>query len=256
MSAAYRTIASDFYINQKLSLKLDLPRERQIILDLFDRLRKTFPAMTQVRRLKDEIALESQADADHHRWLAIRGPTVRSGAVNCDELEAAYAFQRQVLELTPYFLSISALDVDYLELLYGFDLLTSRNHDELVLEALMRGTPLGEALDVPGITVVDCRPMVGVTLTNGLGDAPELAGTSNRDVEISIEVKTRPGPRAAGREEPLSVYLTLRHYGPVADVKQLPAVLSRLGALAEELVEKRVLPGVVMPLREAIGPIG
>jgi hypothetical protein len=35
MADSYRALCSDFYVNLKLNLKLDLPRERQTVLDLF-----------------------------------------------------------------------------------------------------------------------------------------------------------------------------------------------------------------------------
>ena len=155
MSDSYRALASDFYVNQKLSLKLDLPRERQVILDLFDRVRRQFPSMNQFRRYRDELALEAEATAAQHRWIAIRTNNIRSGAVNPSDLEEAYTVHRHVLDVAPFFLSISPLDVDYLELLYGFDLLTDRNHDEIVYEALVAESPLASLLDIAGSQVVD-----------------------------------------------------------------------------------------------------
>ena len=41
MASSYRALCSDFYINQKISVKLDLPRGRETILDLFERIRTT-----------------------------------------------------------------------------------------------------------------------------------------------------------------------------------------------------------------------
>src|ERR1044071_1206808 len=63
MSESYRALSSDFYVNLKLNLKLDLPRERQTILDLFDRVRRQFPSMNQFRRYRDELALEAEPAA-------------------------------------------------------------------------------------------------------------------------------------------------------------------------------------------------
>lgn len=254
MSESFRALCSDFYINQKLSLKLDLPKERQSILDLFDRLRKQYPGMTQFRRVKDEIALESDPAADpssaHHRWVAVKTSNIRSGSVNAPTMEEAYALHRHVLEITPYFLSISPLDVDFLELLFGFDLSSDRNHDEAVADALIAGTPLEQLLSVPGATIVDCQPAIGLVMR----EAIEAEGLSkNRDVEVTYEIKTRPGARQAAREEPISVYLTLRHYGPVEDIRMLPAVMGELARLGEELAQSRVLPGLVSPLRGTLG---
>src|SRR5215510_8272174 len=79
MAESYRAICSDFYVNQKLSLKLDLPRERQTVLDMFDRVRRQYPTMSQFRRYRDEVALESDPSAEQNRWVAIRNNNIRSG---------------------------------------------------------------------------------------------------------------------------------------------------------------------------------
>jgi hypothetical protein len=241
MSDSYRALASDFYINQKLSLKLDLPRERQVILDLFDRARRQFPSMNQFRRYRDELALEAEANAAQHRWIAIRSNNIRSGAVNPADLEEAYALHRHVLDVAPFFLSISPLDVDYLELLYGFDLLTDRNHDEIVYDALIASSPLAALLDIPGAQVVDCQPLYGVVLREA------------SDIEVNFEVKTRAASREGRRDEPISIYLTMRKYGPINDVRQLAELLAELNKHGEDLVDSRVVPNLVVPIRDAIG---
>lgn len=254
MFDSYNALCSDCYVNQKLNLKLDLPKDRQVVLDLFDRVRRQFPEMTAFRRLKEEIALETGPEAEQHQWVAVRQSSIRTGVVNPGPTDAAHKLHTHILEVAPYFLSISPLDVDYLELLFGFDLVAGRNHDEVVAEALVAGTPLAPLLDLPGASVVDCQPVVGVVVRNGLGE--ECEGLASRDVEVTYEVKTRPGARQAGREEPISIYLTLRHYGPITDIKQLQPIMAGLSAMGERLIENRVLPGLLMPIREALGPGG
>ena len=44
------TLVTDFYVNQKLALKLDLPGSRETVLDLFGRLKKEFPQLSNFRR--------------------------------------------------------------------------------------------------------------------------------------------------------------------------------------------------------------
>jgi len=251
MTASFRALCSDSYVNQKLSLKLELPRERHSVLEMFGRVRKQFPGMTQVKRYKEEIALEGEAAEPPQRWIAVRGNAIRSGIVNATSLEESYDLHRHVLEVAPFFLGISALDVDFVELLYGFDVLCDRNHDEVVGDALIANTPMSQLVDLPGAQIVDVQPMVGMVLHEGMGE--DYAASSNRSVEVSYEVKTRPGARQHRREEPISVYLTLRHYGPVSDIAALPEVMARLARLGEDLAETRVLPGLVRPIREALG---
>lgn len=245
MSESYRALSTDFFVNQKLNLKLDLPRERQTILDMFDRVRRQFTSMNQFKRYRDELALESEANAPEHRWVAIRNNNIRSGSVNPEGLAEAYALHRHILEVAPYFMSISPLDVDFVELLYGFDLAAAGNHDEIVFDALIADTPLGRLMDIEGSTVVDCQPLFGVTLRD--------AG----DIEANFEIKTRSAGRQGRADgghggDPISVYLTLRKYGPVEDVKELPNILRNLAVQGEALLDTRVVPNMVVPIRDAI----
>ena len=103
-------------------------------------------------------------------------------------------------------------------------------------------------MDMPGTVPIDCQPIFGIALKDRV------------DIEAHFEVKTRASERK-GRpfseieraSEPISIYLTLRKYGPVTDIKELPRVLERLCDRGEELLESRVVPNLVNPIREAIG---
>jgi hypothetical protein len=239
----YRALCSDFYVNQKLAVKLDLPRERQTILDLCDRLRRQFPAMSLVRRYRDELALETPAAEEENRWVAVKNNTIRSGVVNPARFGDAYELHRCVLELVPYFLSVSPLDVDYVELLYGFDLAAPANHDGIVFDALLSDSPLARLLDIPGAEASDCQPLLGVVIRD--------AGGGVGPIEVGFEVKTASrGTEASG---PISVYLTLRRFGAVADAKELPHLMDALARRGEELAASHVVPNIIGPIREAMG---
>lgn len=244
MSDSYRALCTDFYVNQKLQVKMELPRTRETVLDMFERCRRQFPSMMSFRRYRDELALESPQSDMPHRWIALRGTTIRSGVVNAPTLPEAYTLHKTILESAPAFLSISPIDIDCIELLYGFDLMATGNHDAIVLDALLTGSPLAAMIDVPHAHPCDFQPVVGLSM----GKA--------KDVEVYFEVKTRPSEGRAARDpdgsEPISVYVTLRKYGPLSDIKELPAVFGRLSKLGEDLVEQRVVPGLLVPIREAI----
>jgi hypothetical protein len=243
MSESFQALCNDFYVNQKLVLKMELPRARETVLDLFERVRRQFPAMNGFRRFKDEYALESPQTEMPHRWAAMKGNFIRSGTVNAPSLSEAYALHQHLLEVAPTYLSISPLDVDHLELLYGFDLVASGNHDSIVHDALLAGSPLAAITVIPGTSLIECQPMLGLSLGEKSG------------IEAFFEVKTR-GPQHHARDpeagDPISVFVTLRKSGPIADVKDLTGVLSALSRRGEELVQQRVVPGLLVPLREAI----
>lgn len=247
MSESYKALCSDYYVNLKVQLKLELPRGRETVLDLFERVRRQFPAMSSFRRYKDELALESPSTEFPHRWVALRSSSLRAGVVNAPGAAEAYGLHASLLEIAPAFLSISALDVEYVELLFGFDLSAGGNHDAIVLEALYAGSPLQALIDLPNARPVDCQPLVGLSIGN------------RGEAEVYFEVKTRqqgghmPRVDPDGGADPISVYCTLRRFGPFADVKDLPGVLAQLAKAGEELVERRVVPGLILPIREAIG---
>lgn len=244
MTDSYRALCSDFYLNQKLNLKLDLPKDRQTVLDLFDRVRRQFPEMGQFRRYRDELALETTGGEGRSQWISIRSNNIRSGIVNPGSFSDAYKLHRHILDVAPYFLSISPLDVDYIELLYGFDLAASGNHDQIVFDALMEGSLLSEVLDIEGAEVSDCQPVMGVKVHDEV------------DIEVHFEIKTRSSSEAAsgpdGAGDPISVYLTLRRYGPEQDVRQLGEALSILARQGERFIESRVVPNLLVPIRNVI----
>ena len=248
MAESYRALCNDFYVNQKLQVKLDLPKDRGTVLELFERIRKQFPAMGTFRRYKEELALESpQADIPH-RWLAIRGNHIRTGTVNAPNFEECYRLHRAILELAPMYLSISPLDVDCVELLFGFDLQAPGSHDQIVFDTLYANSPLAGVLDIPGARPIDCQPVMAVSVPSTLG----------REIEAFFEVKTRSRNAAANAEgdspDPISVYLTLRRFGSVTDLKDLHHIFVELTRIGEELLESRLIPRLIVPLRDAMTP--
>ncbi len=242
MSESYRALCTDFYVNQKVTVKMELPRTRETVLELFERVRRQFPSMNHFRRYRDEFALESPQSDMPHRWLAVRPNTIRSGCVNPGPLQEAYALHRQILDTAPAYLSITPLDIDHIELLYGFDLAANGNHDAIVLEALIPGSPLAALLDLPGGTPIDCQPVIGFSLGQGT------------ETEVHFEVKTRPAGKGEATEgqDPISVYLTLRRFGAISDIKEFERIFRQLSALGEDLVENRLVPGLLTPIRDAI----
>lgn len=255
MSEAYGAMCSDFSICQRLKLKMDLPTDRETVLGLFDRVRRDFPAMDRFRRLKGELLLESEF-AGKQQLISIHKNSIRSGVVNPETADEELALHLLALEAAPYYLSISPLDIDTLELSFGFDFLASGNHDQIVFDALIAPSPLGKLFDIPGSRALDCQPMFGIAIS------------SSADLQVFVEVKTRtpggagspawrgePGTGAGGPElpaEPLTVFLTLRKYGPFADVKELPGTLASMMKLAKQLLDTRVAPYMLAPIREAI----
>lgn len=244
MSTSFGALCTDFYINQQLVLKMDLPGERETILHLFEQVRKSVPSMDRFRRYDDELALESRRDTEY-RWLALRRNSVRTGHVNPQSMSDGYELHKLILQIAPYHLSISPLDVDYVELLFGFDLECADNHDEVVYEALFAHTPVESLLKLPGsqeARKVDVQPTFGVSLNR------------KGDLQAYFEVKTRSRRRghSRSREEPISILLTIRKYGPIDSVKQLLTTFDVLKEQAEYLAADQVVPHLLTPIARQI----
>lgn len=239
MHESIRAFCSDSYVNQKLTLKTELPPGRDTALAFFERLRRSFPALTRLRRVEDELELDATPDADPQRWVAVRAASIRSGTVNATSDEAAYALHRAILEIAPYFLGIAPLEVETLELLFGFDLPAPGNHDRIVAEALFGESPLG-ALMAEHDRPIECQPVLGVCLEG------------RDDTEAFFEIKTRPERPEPTRPEPISVYVTIRRSSGFLDPQDLLSAFDDLRGLAEDLVGARALPALIAPLHHAI----
>ncbi len=252
MTQSYHALTTDHYINQKIGLKMELAQSRETVLELFDRISRQFTKMDQFRKYKDELALESSSTIDgEYLWMAIRSNSIRSGAVNPGPSTSGFDLHKLILQVAPYYLSISPLDVDYIELLFGFDLAAKSNHNEIVMEALLGGSPLADLHSSHMDQCVDCQPTIGFSLENV------------DQTEAHFEIKTRNSKKSRdveyaseSRAEPISVYLTVRRYGPVRDIKNLPEAFDTLAATGQDLVETCAVPRLLIPLRETIISFG
>jgi hypothetical protein len=246
MASGYAALSNDFYINARLHLKMDLSMRRDTVLSLFDRIRRGRPGMDRFKRYSNELALESRpAGSDGaYEWLAVRKTSVRSGSVNPASDTQAHDLHRAVLESAPFFLDITPLDIDHLEVLFGFDLMASGNHDSIVFNALIGDSPLSALCSGQAAVPVNFQPLVGIALNETC------------DVQAFFEVKTRTSAAEVRsgeyREEPISVYLILRKTGPYGDIKQIPNVYDSLVVRAEELLDQRIVPNLLVPIRDAI----
>ena len=253
MTGSYAALCSGFYVNQKLTTRMDLPLRREAVLDLFERVRKEFPRLTRFRRYRDpsggiaELALETASKEPNDTWLALRRTSIRSGYVDPSALADATRFHKSVLDLTPFYLSINTLDVESLEVMLGFDLDAAGNHNEIVREALLGQSSLGRMCESAGEhPLIELQPSIGFALNE------------QADMQAYVEIKTRTGPREvrSGRhpEAPISVLVSVRRSGSFveAGLKDLGALYDRLSGEAERLIDERVAPWIIQPLRQTI----
>ncbi|MCC6284848.1 MAG: hypothetical protein IT439_06030 [Phycisphaerales bacterium] len=243
MTESYRAWCTDVYVNSRLNVRMELPRGRDTLLEFFERVRKGFPDMTQFRRFREELVLEAEPSAPVHRWVAVRGTHVRAGVVNAPSTEEFLALHAFLLEAAPFYLGIRPLDVESLELMYGFDMECRGNHDAVIAEALLSGSPLGRLMTGPGFVPGACQPTIG------------LAVEGEPDLDITVEVKSKTGQESGRDDEapdPIGVHVNFRSQVSGLEIKAISGLMFDLAGRAEAFVESRIVSGVLAPLHEAI----
>lgn len=241
----YTNEADDFYINMNLNTELELPTSRETVLHFFEQMRKAFPDLRNFyTRESGDLVLEGDKESGHYRWLAIESRRLCSGQVDPDSPEDAYKQHEMVLDLAPHLLTISLLDCEALDVMFGFDFTYNGNHDELIAEALGVGSGMDGLVDLPGSRVINFEP----TITIAMDDSCRL------QCRFSIETRTNAYQIRTGEfpEEQLSVYFTVRQYWGNGPERSFLESFRRQCAIGEEIVEEKIIPRVVRPLAAAI----
>lgn len=242
----YSSVSDDFYVNMNLSTEMDLPTNRETVLHYFERVQKSYPTMRNFySREKGDFVLEEDKDQGHYRWATIESRRVCSGQVNPTSAEDALEQHRLVLDLIPYMLSVSPLDCEALDLLFGFDFTYRGNHNQLLSEALGVCPALERMMDVPGATIINYEP----TITLALDEDCRI------QCRLSIESRTSAYQIRTGEfpEDQLTVYLTARQYGSLGPDTTYVQTLDRLAKLCHEMVENYLIDHVLNPLARTIG---
>ena len=241
----FGSFGDDFYVNMTLNTEMPLPSNRESILDFFGRIQKQYPSMRNFYcREKGDFVLEEDKGQGHYRWTTVDQRRICSGFVNPPSLDEAMAQHRLILELAPYMLSVSTLDCEALDLLYGFDFTYRGNHNGLVADALGISTPLENMPEQMGGTVINYEP----SLTLALDEECRMQCRMNIETRTNaFQVRTGEFP-----EEQLSVYVTARQYGSLDPDSTYVQSLSRLNRTCEEMTENHVMDNVLRPLAREI----
>ena len=245
MTNSFGTLCSDFYVNQKIALSIDLQKMQDSASELYERVRREHPEFERIRSFDQEVALETAEVEGRYQWVGIRPRNICSGCVNPLHIEDAYNLHKLVLELSPYFLSISPLHIEYIELVFGFDLPARENRNSVVMQSLLVNTPLASLADEGSEPLLDVQPRIGFALNEAC------------DLQAFVEVKTRTSAAETAsqvfQDEPISVFLTVRKNGPLQSIEEFISTFGRLAGHIEHIAEHRVIPDVVVPLHQAIG---
>jgi hypothetical protein len=241
----YANLADDFYINMNLSTEMELPHQRDTVLHYFERIQKKYPSMRKFYcRDKKDFVLEEEKDRSQYRWATVENRRLCSGQVNPQTIDEALDQHRLVLELAPYMLSVSPLDCEALDLLFGFDFTYRGNHNQLVTEALGLSPAFEKLMNMPLNGVVNYEPC----LTLSLDEACRI------QLRVSVENRTSAFQIRTGEypEEQLSVYVTARKYGSLDPDETFVQAVDNLAQVCQNVVDNYVVENILRPLQRTI----
>ena len=241
----YNNEADEFYVNLNLNTEMDLPSGRDTLLHFFEQMKKAYPELSNFyTRENGDYVLEGDKVSGRYRWLAIEPRRLCSGQVNPESIEDAYKQHELVLELAPHLLTVSVLDCEALDVMFGFEFTYEGNHDEVVAEALGVGPGLEGLLEVSGGRVINYEPSLTLTLDE----------SCRLQCRLSIETRTNAYQVRTGEfpEDQISLYFTVRQYWGSGTDQGFVQSFRRQREIGEEIVRDRIIPRIVRPLAQAI----
>jgi hypothetical protein len=241
----YGMLSDDFYVNMHLNTEMELPQNRETVLHYFEQIQKHYPTMRNFySRDRGEYVLEEDKDQGSYRWATVELRRICSGQVNPASLDEALAQHARLLDLAPFALSVSRLDCESLNLMFGFDYTYRGNHNQLLVEALGVSPGLERLTEIPGASVICHEPMLQLALDEDC----------RLQCRLSVETRTTAYHVRTGEypEEQLSVYLTARRYGSLDTGESYTQAMHRLSQVCSELIDQHIADHVLRPLQEAI----
>ncbi|MDB5326789.1 MAG: hypothetical protein JWM57_2358 [Phycisphaerales bacterium] len=245
MGNEFESVCDDFYVNLRVGTQLGLPQQRETLIHFFEQIQKSFPDMTRFRRSEQtELTLEEDRERDSYRWLSVDAARLACGHVNPESIQDALKLHHTVLDHAPHALGLSMVEIDHMDVVFGFDLEFAGNHDEVIAESLMADSPLSGLLDEAGAKAVDVQPSITVSLSD------------DQRLQARIDVVTRsagqPGRASEFGPEAISVFLVLRRYWGDRGREPVEELLNSMSARAEVLAQSFVVPKIIVPIRSAI----
>ena len=250
MSNSYSSFCDDFYFDMYVNTELELPTQRDTILAFYERIQKQYPSMGNFyRRQEDNYYLEEDRTSGTYCWVGLELDRIGSGIVNPTNLELPCQQNKFVLELMPYMLSVSHLDIDSLDVTFAMDFEYSGNHDEVIAEALLGQSSFTNLLDSTHVQTIGFSPVMVLALT------PDYY----TQMRISVKSKTsiyEPGEKRPTTDESISLSFTIRQY-PTPNQKFDPLKSFEIQYhMARDLMDEKIIPQFAQPLKNIISEKG
>jgi hypothetical protein len=241
----YNRDADDFYVDVILNTEMELPTNRDTVLHFFEQLKKGFPDLRSFHtRENGDLVLAGEREDESYRWVAIEPRRLCSGHTNPDSLDDAYRQHELVLDLAPPLLTISLLDCEALDVMFGFDFTCEGNHDEVVSEALGVGPSLESLLELPRTHVINFEPSITLTLDE----------SCQLQCRLAVETRTNAYQVKTGEYDAdlISVYFTIRQYWGNGPEQSFLDSFRHQREIGEEILRRSVVPRIVRPLAQVI----
>jgi hypothetical protein len=246
MPNSYAALCDEFYINMRLGTQMKMATDRATTIAFFERMQRLYPNMVNFHQdsKHSESSIEETREGNAYRWLSLEANRLSSGYLNPGSPQDAYKYNKSVLETVPYYLAVSPVDLDYLDVLWGFDFQCKGNHHELIAEALLGNTPLGRMMDAPGARGINFE-MSGIVA---------LSEDARTHARVWVEPRTSPAQVRSGdfSDEMLSVYVIVRQWSGGRRLPELHEVHTQLIEMGEKFVDEQVLGAFLSPIRNAI----
>jgi hypothetical protein len=237
----YNCDADEFYVNVSLNTEMELPTARDTVLHFFEQMKKGYPELRNFyTRDNGDLVLEGDQEQESYRWLAIESRRLCSGHMNPETLDQAFGQHEMVLDLAPPLLTISLLDCEALDVMFGFDFTYEGNHDEVVAEALGVGHGLEGLFELQEARVINYEPTITLTLNE----------SCQLQCRLAVETRTNAYQVRTGEfgDDQISVYFTVRQYWGRGPDQSFLDSLRRQREIGEQLLQQAVIPRVVRPL--------
>ena len=245
MDVDFSSIADDFFVNVNLQTALPLSNNRETILHFSEAVQKEFQNMTMFyERESGEYVLEGDRESGSYQWMELHPKRLAAGAFNPPDLASAYRLHQWLLDRSVYHLGISGLDVECLDIMFGFNLEYVGNRDEIVAQALLVGSPLAALIADVGVGCIECEPNLVVSLEeNGY-----------RQLRLSLETRGSSYQFRTRQfdHEPISAYLTVRQYPQPGEIFDTKKCFTELCGIVEDLTCRLMIPQVIRPVSDAI----
>lgn len=241
----YLAECDEFYVNVNLNTAMALPTGRDTVLHFFEQMKKRYPDLRNFSAKEEgDLVLEGDKEAESYRVVAIEAKRLCSGNVNPASLEDAYAQHELVLDLAPHFLTISTLDCEALDVMFGFDFDYEGPHDEVVAEALGVGSGFEGLAQATGSKVLNFEPSITIALDE----------TCRLQARLVVETRTSAIQVRSGEydDDQISVYFTIRQYWGNGPDRSFVESFRAQAAIGEALVRDHVVPRIIHPLARAI----